>query len=182
MRSRISLLGDRLTYSLASYFMLNYPNSDLRDKSIHFLEQTPQQRQSYLRELGISRYAEILNQIPLNEANIICVMRFLANPSRLKFPNLVGADLSGLVLNGVNLIRGNLSEASLRCSSLIDADLLFANLTNADLTGADLTGATLNETIWLGSVVDRCRFGTGIGLSQEQRRDLQLRGAIFKDG
>jgi len=159
--------------------MLNHYSSDLRDKSIHFLKQTPQQRRSYLYELGISRYADILNQIPLNEANIICVMRFLENPSRLKFPNLVGADLSNLVLNGVNLIRGNLSAANLRFTSLIDADLLFANLTNADLTGADLTGATLNETIWLGTLVSGCQLGTGIGLSQ-QRQDLQLRGAKFK--
>ncbi len=159
--------------------MSNHSTSDLRDKSIHFLEQTPQQRQSYLCEIGISRYGDFLTPITLNEANIICVMRFLISPSRLKFPNLVGADLSKLVLNGVNLIRGNLSEANLRFSSLIDADLLFANLTNADLTGADLTGATLNETIWLGTQVQDCRLGTGIGLSQAQRQDLQLRGAKF---
>ena len=60
----------------------------------------------------------------------------------------------------------------------MNADLLFANLTEADLTAADLRGATLNETIWLGTLVDQCQLG--IGLTHEQRRDLELRGARFE--
>lgn len=158
--------------------MLN-PTSNLYLTCTQFLEQNPEQRLLLLRQKGLARYADFLTKMPLNEANIDCVMRFFSHPSRVKFPNLKKADLSGLVLNGVNLIRGDLSEANLQGSSLIDADLLFANLSLADLTGACLNGATLNETIWLGALVEQCYFGTGIGLTQDQRRYLQLRGARF---
>jgi uncharacterized protein YjbI with pentapeptide repeats len=57
--------------------------------------------------------------------------------------------------------------------------LLFANFTNANLTNADLRGATLNETIWLNTVIDECKLGKGIGLKEVQRKDLQIRGARF---
>ena len=164
---------------LSSNLMLNYQTQDLRYNSIQFLEQSPQQRLLILKQLGIARYADFLTQMPLNEANVICVMGFLENPKRLKFPNLMGADLSSLILDGVNFIRGNLSEAKLRESSLVNADLLFANFTAADLRNADLSGATLNETIWLDALVEWCNFGTGIGLTNEQRKYLRLRGAKF---
>ncbi len=152
---------------------------NLRYNAIQFLEQTPEERLQILQKLGISRY-EFLTKMRLNEANISCLMRFLGNPSQLKFPNLIEADLSNLILDEVNFIRGNLSKANLQNSTLKNADLLFANLTNADLTKADLRGATLNETIWLNAIVDECRFGEGIGLTKSQRKDLQLRGALFK--
>lgn len=117
--------------------------------------------------------------MPLSEANLACIMRFFKSPSQVKFPNLRGAELSGLVLDGVNLIRGDLSEACLRESSLVNADLIFANFTGADLRNADLNGATLNETIWSGALVEQCQFGIGIGLTDEQRRNLKIRGARF---
>ena len=144
-----------------------------------FLEQDPQQRILTLKQLGLARYADFLTKMPLSEANVACVMRFFANPSRVKFPNLRGAELSGLVLDGVNFIRGDLSGANLRGSSLVNADLIFADFTKADLRDADLRGATLNETIWSSSLVNQCHFGTGIGLTNEQRRDLNNRGAKF---
>lgn len=159
--------------------MLNSPTQDLLLTCTQFLEQSPEQRLLLLQQLGLARYADFLTKMPLTGANIDCVMRFFSHPSRVKFPNLIGADLSGLVLDEVNLIRGNLSEANLRGSSLINADLLFANFTKADLTGASLCGATLNETIWLDTLVEHCYFGVGIGLTNEQRRDLKLRGARF---
>ena len=159
--------------------MLNSPPQELYFTCTEFLKQNPQQRLVLLKQLGIARYADFLTQIPLNEANINCVMRFFSNPSRVKFPNLKGADLSGLNLNGVNLIRGDLSNANLSGSSLINADLIFVNFTKANLSNADLQGATLNETIWLGALVDQCNFGAGIGLNHEQRRDLEVRGAKF---
>ncbi|MFN6463186.1 MAG: pentapeptide repeat-containing protein [Nostoc sp. DedVER02] len=158
--------------------MLNLPTQDLRHTAIHFLEQSPSQRLQILKQLGIARY-DFLTKIHLNEANIICMMRFFKYPSQLKFPNLIGADLSGLTLDGVNFIRGNLSGANLQGSSLVNADLLFANLMKADLSNADLRGATLNETNWLEALVDKCNFGVGNGLTQLQRQDLQLRGARF---
>ncbi|MBN3943830.1 MAG: pentapeptide repeat-containing protein [Nostoc sp.] len=158
--------------------MLNIPTQNLRNTVIQFLEENPPQRLQILRQMGIARY-DFLTKIRLNEANIICTMRFFKYPSQLKFPNLIGADLSGLILDGVNFIRGNLSEANLQGSSLVNADLLFVNFTKADLRNADLRGATLNETIWLETLVDKCQLGVGLGLNNLQRRDLQLRQAIF---
>ncbi|WP_337884309.1 pentapeptide repeat-containing protein [Fischerella thermalis] len=158
--------------------MLNITNLKSRELTIYFLEQNSQQRWLILKQLGIARY-DFLTKMHFNEANIICVSRFFEYPNQLKFPNLVGADLSGLDLEGVNLIRGNLSGANLKGSSLVDADLIFANFTGADLTKADLRGATLNETIWINALVNKCEFGEGIGLSNQQRQDLLLGGAMF---
>ncbi|NJM72940.1 MAG: pentapeptide repeat-containing protein [Scytonema sp. RU_4_4] len=135
--------------------MLNTPTQDLRSRAIQFLEKSPQQRSKILKQFGIARY-EFLAKMHLNEANIACVMRFFQNPSQLKFPNLMGADLSGLILDEVNFIRGNLSGANLQGSRLVNADLIFANFTNADLRNANLNGATLNETIWLDALVEEC--------------------------
>jgi hypothetical protein len=144
-----------------------------------FLAESSEKRWLILEAMGIARYGDFLTQMPLNEANITCLMRFFGNPSKLKFPNLQGADLSELMLNETNWIRGNLTDANLRVCSLINADLLFVNFSRADLRFANLTGATLNETIWLGAMVEGCQFGVGIGLSKNQRRDLQREGAIF---
>ncbi|AFY32055.1 pentapeptide repeat-containing protein [Calothrix sp. PCC 7507] len=160
--------------------MLSILTQDLRNSAIQFLEQSPSQRLQTLRQLGIARY-DFLTKMRLNDANINCIMRFLQNPSQLKFPYLVGADLSGLILDEVNFIRGNLSRANLHDSSFVNADLLFANFTEADLRNANLSGATLNETIWVNALVDECNFGTANGLSDFQRKDLQLRGARFSD-
>ncbi|WP_193196297.1 pentapeptide repeat-containing protein [Nostoc sp. MG11] len=158
--------------------MLNSSTQDLRSTAIKFLKQSPSQRLQILKQLGIARY-EFLTKIRLNEANIICTIQFLQYPNKLKFPNLIRADLSGLILDGVNFIKGNLSEANLQGSSLANADLLFVNFTRANLRNADLRCATLNETIWLDTLVDECEFGAGIGLTQLQRQDLQRRGARF---
>ena len=158
--------------------MLNTSTQDFRISAIQFLEQSPQQRLETLRQLGIARY-DFLTKMCLNEANIVCIMRFLQNPSQLKFPNLMGADLSGLILDEVNFIRGNLLGANLRGSSLVNADVIFANFTNADLRNANLNGATLNQTIWLNALVKECEFGEGIGLTNSQRQDLRIRGGRF---
>lgn len=158
--------------------MLNLPSPNLYQLCTQFLEQNAQQRLLTLKNLGLARY-EFLTQIPLTEANVACVMHFFKDPSRAKFPNLRGAELSGLVLNGVNFIRGDLTGANLKGSRLLEADLLFANFTKADLRDADLRGATLNETVWTTALVKGCKFGTGIGLTHKQRTDLKVGGAIF---
>lgn len=147
--------------------------------SADFLEKTPQKRLLILKEMGLARYADFLTIMLLTETNIACIMRFFNDPKRVKFPNLHGADLSGLVLDGVNFIRGDLSGANLSNSSLIDADLIFANFTNANLSNANLQGATLNETIWLGASVINCNFGVGIGITNKQRQELASYGAKF---
>lgn len=167
-----------LAVSPQSDFMLS-PTQHLYCTCTQFLEQDPQQRLLTLKQLGLARYADFLTQMPLTEANVACLMRFIKNPSRVKFPNLRGAELSGLILDGVNFIRGDLSGANLRGSRLVNADLIFADFTRADLRDANLRGATLNETIWSDALVNQCNLGTGIGLTHEQRRDLQVRGARF---
>jgi hypothetical protein len=158
--------------------MLNSPTQNLYQTCTQFLEQNSQQRLLTLKNLGLARY-EFLTQIPITEANIACVMRFFKDPSRAKFPNLRGAELSGLVLDGVNFIRGDLTGANLKGSRLLEADLIFANFTGADLRDADLRGATLNETVWTAALVEGCNFGSGIGLTQKQRTALKVGGAIF---
>ena len=158
--------------------MLNSPTQDIRYTSTQFLEQDAQQRLLILKSLGLARY-NFLTQIPLNEANIICVMHFFQAQNRVKFPNLRGADLSGLVLDGVNFIRADLTGANLRGSRLLEADLIFGNFTRANLREADLRGATLNETIWSEALVEGCNLGSGIGLTNQQRTELKVRGAIF---
>lgn len=157
--------------------MLNSPTQDIYLNSIRFLEQNSQQRLLILKQLGLARY-DFLVKIPLNQANITCIMRFFQAPNQIKFPNLRGADLSGLVLDGVNFIRGDLTGANLRKSRLLEADLIFANFTGADLIEADLRGATLNETVWSEALVEGCYLGSGIGLSHQQRQNLKTRGAI----
>lgn len=157
--------------------MSNKASEYLRQAAI-FLEQDSQQRLLILQKYGIARYTFLL-QMRLNEANIICVMRYLQNPSALKFPNLIGADLSGLMLDRVNLIRGNLSGANLSNTSLVKADLIFVNFTGADLRNANLSGATLNETIWQDTLVTGCQLDNTIGLTQAQRQNLLSLGAKF---
>ncbi len=158
--------------------MFDNITQDVRQITIEFLQKDSQVRSQILREYGIARYT-FLTQMQLNQANINCVMRYLENPSKLKFPNLVGADLSGLILDGVTLIRGNLSHANLSHSSLVNADLLFANLTGTDLRSCNFRGATLNETIWQDALVTGCQLDGSIGLTSMQRQDLQIRGAVF---
>jgi len=161
--------------------MVNSISQNLYLTCSQFLAESSEKRWLILQAMGIARYGDFLTQMPLNEANITCLMRFFENTSRLKFPNLQGADLSGLMLNETNWIRGNLTDANLRGCSLINADLLFVNFSRADLRFANLTGATLNETIWLGAIVEGCQFGAGIGLTKQQRLELQAAGAIFSD-
>lgn len=151
---------------------------NLYQTSTDFLEQPPQKRLLILKEIGLARYASFLTIMPCTEANVACIFRFFSNPSKAKFPNLQGAELSGLVLDGVNFIRGDLSGANLSSSSLIDADLIFANFTQANLRDANLQGATLNETVWHGAVVKNCNFGAGIGITNKQRQELVTRGAV----
>lgn len=158
--------------------MLNSPTQNLYQNCLQFLQQNPPQRLLTLNNLGLGRY-EFLTKIPLTETNVACIMRFFQSPSRAKFPNLREAELSGLVLDGVNFIRGDLTKARLKGSSLLEADLIFANFTDADLRDANLRGATLNESVWFGALVEGCKFGVGVGLTDKQRKDLRLRGAIF---
>ena len=156
------------------------PTSDLADFCSHFLEQEPGDRLQILKQLGLARYADFMLLMPNTAANLACGMRFFADPSRVKFPDLRGVELVGLALDGANLIRANLTGAKLNGSSLVNADLIYAQLQDADLRHADLRGATLNKTNWIGAWVEGCRLGMGVGLTDEQRQDLKNRGACLE--
>ncbi len=142
-----------------------------------FLKSSVEERLVRLEALGLLRYQQLLTQMSLSTANIECVARFLAHPSQIKFPQLMGADLQGLNLAGVNFIRANLSDANLAGCCFQDADLIFGNFTGANLSGVNLRGATLNETIWTDSIVCDCDFRGAIGLTSTQVRELQLLSA-----
>jgi hypothetical protein len=162
--------------------MLPTASSDLLAFSSRFLEQEPGDRLHILKQVGIARYADFMLLMPNTKANVACVKRFFADPSRVKFPDLRGVELAGLALDGVNLIRANLKGAQLNSSSLLKADLIYAQFQDADLRNADLRGATLNKTSWVGAWVEGCHLGSGVGLTDEQRQDLQDRGALLELG
>ncbi len=133
----------------------------------------------WLQEVGLLRYAKLLTQMEPSEGNIACVERFLNYPSQMKFPLLMGVDLTDLKLDGVNFIRANLTDANLTRCCLRDADLMFGNFSRANFSDANLRGATLNETIWTGTIVSGCDFRDTIGITLPQMCELSSRGGIF---
>jgi uncharacterized protein YjbI with pentapeptide repeats len=151
-----------------------------RHAAQEFLKSSLDRRMRWLEEIGLLRYAKLLTQIEPSEGNIACVERFLSYPSQMKFPLLMGADLTGLELDGVNFIRANLTNADLTRCCLRDADLIFGNFSRANLNDANLSGATLNETIWTDTIVSGCDFRGAIGLTLLQVRDLRSRGGNFE--
>ncbi len=150
-----------------------------RNSAKEFLKSSIDRRLHWLETVGLLRYAKLLTQMELNEANIACVAQFLNYPSLMKFPQLQRADLKGLQLDGVNFIRANLMGANLTHCCLRDADVIFGNFSRANLSDADLRGATLNETIWQDAIVSGCDFRDTIGLTYLQVRDLRSNGAVF---
>jgi uncharacterized protein YjbI with pentapeptide repeats len=67
---------------------------------------------------------------------------------------------------GSNDYHADVSRADLRV-----ADLRDANLRDADLMGADLSGIQVEKT----------RFRNNLGITEELKKDLINRGAIFED-
>ncbi|MEG5061947.1 pentapeptide repeat-containing protein [Microcoleus sp. A2-C5] len=105
--------------------------------------------------------------------------------------NMRDALLSGANLSGVNLSVANLSGANLRSANLSGADLILADLSGADLSDANLSGtdlrlanlsgANLIDADLSGIQVERTRFLDNLGITEEQKKDLIKRGAIFED-
>ncbi len=152
---------------------------DFEREAEKFLKSSIEQRLAVLKECGLLRYGKLLTQMQLSEINISCVAQFLQYPNRIKFPQLMGADLRGLNLDGVNFIRANLTGANLTECYFQDADLIFGNFTRSNLSAANLSGATLNETIWTGAIVRNCDFRGSIGLTFPQVQYLRSHGGIF---
>ena len=102
--------------------------------------------------------------------------------------DLSGADLSGIDLrkaehsSGIraDIVMGDVSiNAKPGFANLSGANLSGINLSRADLSRADLSGANLSGANLSRAIVAKCRFGSGIGLNEAEKIDLQRRGAIF---
>lgn len=98
----------------------------------------------------------ILTDADLSEAN-------------LSHAKLNGADLSGAYLEGANLKGTNFNSASLALANLIGADLTDAKFINTNLTNTNFFNAQVTGTV----------FENNIGLSPENKENLQKKGAIF---
>lgn len=126
--------------------------------------------------------------------------RDLSNSNRsyynLTGANLSGSDLSHCNFNGTNLQDARLYGVSLKHATLCgtrlqNAKLNGADLCNADLTGAELAGADLrrcnfksakfSNTNLSGANVQGAYFSESKGLTEDAKRELKKRGAIFKD-
>lgn len=126
--------------------------------------------------------------------------RNLSNSNRSHYnltgANLSGSDLSHCNLNGTNLQDARLYGASLKYATLCgtrlhNAKLSGADLCNADLTGAELVGADLrrcnfknakfSNTDLSDANVQGADFSGSNGLTEEAKRELKNRGAIFKN-
>ncbi|MCC3531410.1 MAG: pentapeptide repeat-containing protein [Microcoleus sp. PH2017_22_RUC_O_B] len=94
---------------------------------------------------------------------------------------LRSADLSGANLSLANLSLANLRSADLRSADLRSADLSFADLRSADLSGADLSFANLSGADLSSIQVEKTRFRHNLGITEELKKDLIKRGAIFED-
>ena len=96
--------------------------------------------------------------------------------ANLRRASLALANLSGAYLAGADLSEVNLSNANLS-----DTNLNKANLAGADLTGAGIVLANLSDVEISGAKVENTRFKDNPGLTEQMKRDLQQRGAIFED-
>ncbi|MEH2102847.1 MAG: pentapeptide repeat-containing protein [Nostoc sp.] len=94
---------------------------------------------------------------------------------------LINAYLSGANLSHAYLINANLSGANLSHAYLEGAYLEGAYLEGADLSGADLSGADLSGADLSGANVVNAFFGESKGFTEDTKRDLESRGAIFGD-
>ena len=127
---------------------------------------------SNLREANL--FQADLGEVNLREANLFQADLGGAN---LREAKLIQADLGGATLREANLKEANLVEAKLRAANLFQARLFGAYLGSADLSGADLHGANLDAANVL-----ETQFGSGYGLSAEEKLDLVERGGIFDEG
>jgi len=103
------------------------------------------------------------------------------NRAYLNRAYLNNANLSDSYLSGADLRFADLRFADLRFADLRFADLSGAKLSGADLSGADLSGANLSGANLSGIQVEKTRFLDNLGITEEQKKDLIKRGAIFED-
>ncbi|AUB41700.1 putative protein YjbI, containings pentapeptide repeats [Nostoc flagelliforme CCNUN1] len=105
---------------------------------------------------------------------LMLVSEILDRPSR-------DQSLSGVDLSYTKLSDANLSGVDLRDADLSGTDLRRAYLCGADLSGADLSDADLSDADLSSTIVTNALFGGSLGLTEDMKRDLESRGAIFGD-
>jgi uncharacterized protein YjbI with pentapeptide repeats len=187
----------------AAYLALaNLRGADLRGANLIGAEPSS----ANLKEACL-RDADLL-RANLNRSNLISADLCGANlrESILSGADLYRADLSGAHLDCASLRHATLREANLKGSFFRNADLRSTILSEANLSGADLSranfkesdisranlsGANLSEAILIGADLtlanlaqanlSLCRFGNNEGLSEDQKDDMKIRGALFED-
>lgn len=95
--------------------------------------------------------------------------------------NLKNAQLCGAVLTGASLCGAELHNARLNRAKLCQANLSGANLTGSNLRYATLKKVKLSDTIFNDVKVENAIFESCDGLTEDIKRTLKNRGAIFKD-
>jgi uncharacterized protein YjbI with pentapeptide repeats len=115
-----------------------------------------------------SLYGAELNRAYLIEAKL--------NGAVLDGAKLYGAKLYGAKLYGANLRGAILCRADLR-----EANLNWANLCEADLSGADLSRADMSDANLINIKVHYTRFRDNLGISDDMKKELEGKGAIFED-
>lgn len=100
---------------------------------------------------------------------------------QLNGSNLSRSKLKGAKLPDAQLCGADLTEAKLCGAQLPDANLQGADLRRSDLNGADLRRADLTNAKLSGANVQGTNFEGCIGLTDDTKRNLKKRGAIFKD-
>jgi cell division protein FtsL len=150
---------------------------DLRNVSLPFIE-IQGANLSRAKLPGANLCEANLCEANLCEANLYKAVLYEANLSRA---NLSRAKLPGAVLWGANLCEANLCEANLSIASLYEANLCEANLCEANLWGADLSRANLYGANLSGTDLSNTRFGDNLGISDDMKKELEGKGAIFED-
>jgi uncharacterized protein YjbI with pentapeptide repeats len=85
------------------------------------------------------------------------------------------AQLAECDLSGSDFFGTKLRHATFVKSRLVAVNFTGADLREADFSGADLTGAVLIDSLVVGA-----RFETAIGLTDEQKKRLEKRGAAVR--
>ena len=123
-----------------------------------------------------------LTEANLMEANLMGTNLRRANLelADLMEANLMGTNLELADLTEANLMEANLRRANLRRANLRRANLGGANLGGANLEEANLERANLEEANLEGANVLNADFTKASSLEEEEKIDLERRGAIFR--
>jgi uncharacterized protein YjbI with pentapeptide repeats len=114
---------------------------------------------------GISLGMANLYQANLRGANLTDADLSEINGSHASFK---GADLSGALLANADLSYADFYRSSLALANLIGSNLEGANLVEVNITQANFSGAK----------VKGAKFADNVGMTEELRENLRLRGAF----